>query len=90
MARPSLPVKLRAFLASIGEDEPTELQLEDLRRHVFAVVDDLKGDGLPPERIFSVVKKSAIEAGLAFNEEVLDHLAPWFVDRYYDENDATA
>jgi hypothetical protein len=90
MARPSLPIKLRAFFASIGQDEPDDLQLEGLRQHVFAVVDDLKASGLPPERILSVVKTSAIEAGLAFNQEVLVHLAPWFVDRYYDENDATA
>jgi hypothetical protein len=48
------------------------------------VVDALKADGMPPERVVIVVKNLANDVGIQWNNESLfDDLIGWCIHRYF-------
>jgi len=67
----------------------------EIQRHVFEYADELKGLGLPPERVIVAVKRVANEAGLHSSriipspkhlegkDKLLVDMVGWCIERYY-------
>lgn len=93
-------VALRDLLALVVAEHPRqkqELQHAELRRCVYAVADDLKSAGWPPERAIVAVKQVAFDVGMSPTRGVLSSRAPlteqdaaildmvrWTIERYFD------
>ena len=97
LSRPSV-LALQDSLRTIAISQPavlTDACRAALKDRVCAVVDELKAEGLPPERVIVAVKQMAQEAGLSPSRGVLT-VAPlagrdalvvgmisWCIERYY-------
>src|SRR5690349_20003466 len=78
---------------AVAAERPAEL-----RESVYAVVDDLKTAGWPPERVVVAMKQIAEDAGLSPSQKLItfpgDHITErdaivvdmvrWSIERYYD------
>lgn len=77
---------LRDTLAAVAstDAQPTSEERAALESRVCAVVDQLKADGAPPERVVIIVKNLATMAGIQWSSEALfDDLVGWCIQRYF-------
>ena len=87
-------------LLSLVRLPPDEVMLREVKRHVFAFVDERKVDGWSPERVIIAVKQIAREAGLkpsAFvakadgkltsRDDLLVEIVGWCIQRYFSTSD---
>jgi hypothetical protein len=97
--RPSV-VALRDSLSAVAKSHRAVVDTghqSALRERVWAVVDDFKAEGWPPERIIVALKQIVDDAGLSTSRRVLIASTPlverdavvvgivrWFIERYYD------
>jgi hypothetical protein len=86
-----------ALQARLGEIHfPLNASVErEIQRQVFEYADELKGLGLPPERVIVAVKRVANEAGLHSSrvipsprhlegkDKLLVDMVGWCIERYY-------
>ena len=86
---------LAARLAEVSFPLPAPLERE-IQRQVCEYADELKGLGLPPERVIVAVKRVANEAGVSSTsrivpsptllegkDKLLVDMVGWCIERYY-------
>src|SRR5438270_13233416 len=95
-------VELHDYLAAVVAAHPAlagERQTKELRYHVYAVVDELKAAGWPPERVIVAVKQVAEDAGLRSTRSIFSaesplterdsadvHIVRWCIAQYFGRN----
>jgi len=94
---------LRERLATVARAHPSPVNPEHqraLQSQVYAVVDELKEAGWPPERVIIAVKQIVADAGLRPSGAVVQRagaltngdaivldVVRWSIDRYYGADD---
>jgi len=93
--RPAV-VALRDALSSLSSTQPIAaagLGSEVMRAHVYTVVDDMREDGWPVERVIIALKQDAglrptrvvlvASAPLTETDAIIASLVRWTLDRFY-------
>jgi hypothetical protein len=59
--------------------------IELLYQRVAAAVDELKAEGVLPERVLITIKRVVTRAGIpiGYRRPLLEHMTVWFVERYF-------
>ncbi|HEY9227691.1 MAG TPA: hypothetical protein VIP11_13630 [Gemmatimonadaceae bacterium] len=87
MAETILASGLRAAFAEMAS-RPRQYLLPDelvtLRARMCAVVDDMRADGEPPERVLIAVKQLAADGGVEWtSNRFFTQLVDWCLERYF-------
>ena len=90
MTNPTAIDSLRTAFTAVASNASTlsAQETDFVRRRVHDVVDELKASGVLPERIIVVIKKLALEAGLAWTgTRLVDQIVNWTLERFYARPD---
>lgn len=87
MAETVLAEGLRSAFAELASRSRQHLladELVTLRARMCAVVDDMRADGEPPERVLIAIKRIAGEAGVEWKtNRFFTQLVEWCLERYF-------
>jgi hypothetical protein len=77
---------LRAAFTALGYDQPkpAAAELQTLRGHVYAAVDEMKAAGVLPEHVVISVKRLALDSGIHWtDDEMFGQVIDWCLEHYF-------